>query len=132
MYVLFYLHIFLYIMCNKIMLKILKSYKKYSTFSSLLCHYFSEIFRELIISVIYVSINTILRNFQNSFSLVSQHFQRNTQKTFCLFNCLQCQHYTVSRQHELMGNALTQVNTQLIKMSFIHHVSLLIRRIFFH
>jgi len=121
---------FLYIMWNKVILMVLKSYKKWSSFSSLLCHNFSEIFRKWIISVRYVSINTILRNFQACFAHVSQHFQRKNQKKLCLFKCPQYQHYIVSRQHELMGSALTQVNTELIKMSFIHHVSLLIRWIF--
>ena len=112
------------------MLMILKSYKKCSTFSSLPSHNFSEIFRKWIIGVIYVSINSVLTTFETCFALVSQHFQGKNQKKFCLSKCLQYQHYTVSRQHELMGNALTQVNKQLINMSFIHHHSLLTRRIF--
>jgi hypothetical protein len=119
-------------MCNKFTLIILKGYTKCSTFSSLLFQNVSEIFKKWIINIVlYFSINTVLRAFQNCFRLVLQHFQSKNQKKFCLFKCLQCQHYTVSRQHELMGNALTQVNTQLIRMPFIQHVSFSYKTNFF-
>ena len=129
-YMSYFTYVYFYTSCAIKILIIVKNEKKYFSQSRLVYHYFRTFVKKLINSVLYVSINRILRNFQTCFGLLSRHFQRKSKK-ISLFSNLSIVNITLCRVHQwLIGNALRHIHTQLLKMSFIHHVSIPIRGIF--